>query len=158
MTCGFVVEGVCFRPVESVLAIGGIHLAPLPPTCWGPFTSGAADESPGFGFQEARGWSIASLPRLPPHLQHLVAGGAKWLGRGYFATTAKRLVRRGFWRLILLGDGAKPGPRSGGHCYELAELLGWCHPAQRLARTFVELGGDGIELSFGDGGEVEAAG
>ena len=47
-------------------------------------------------------------------------------------------------------------PRSGGGCYELAELLGWCHPAERLARTFVELGADGVELSFGDGAEVEA--
>jgi hypothetical protein len=49
-------------------------------------------------------------------------------------------------------------PRSGGHCYELVELLGWCHPAEGLARTFVELGGDGVEAVVGEGVEVEAAG
>ena len=42
-------------PHHHQLRKGGIHLAPPPPTCWGPFTSGAADESPGFGFQEVRG-------------------------------------------------------------------------------------------------------
>jgi hypothetical protein len=49
-----------------------------------------------------------------------------------------------------------PIPRSGGGCSELAELLGWCHPAERFARPFVEFGGDGVELSVG--AEVEAAG
>ena len=51
----------------------------------------------------------------------------------------------------------KGGPRSGGGCYELAELLRWCHPAEGFARTFVEFERDGVELMVGDGGEVQAA-
>lgn len=46
-------------------------------------------------------------------------------------------------------DSLNPTPRSGGHWYELAELLGWCHPAMRLARTLFVDGGDGVELTVG---------
>jgi hypothetical protein len=54
------------------------------------------------------------------------------------------------------GIDRKSLPALSGGCNELAELLGWCHPAERFARPFVELGGDGVEPGVGDGGEVDA--
>jgi hypothetical protein len=49
-------------------------------------------------------------------------------------------------------------PVSASHCWELVELLGWCHPAERFAWTFVQLGSDLNELAVGDRSEVAAAG
>lgn len=48
---------------------------------------------------------------------------------------ARRRAERGCYRA-----------ESGGRCNDLPHFLQWCHPAERLARSPVELTSDAIEL------------
>src|SRR5438477_12318979 len=45
-----------------------------------------------------------------------------------------------------------------GSSQRLVECLGWCHPAEGLSRSTVELGGNVVEVGLGVQGEVAALG